>query len=75
MKAITLLFLGVINSKQIVFNSEVQDALENLDDEMETEVEEQNGLPYTNRSIKDAYFLQLNSQSLSGTNNSILLEA
>ena len=33
------------------------------------------GLPYTNREVKDAYFLQTDSSISSGTNNKILIDA
>jgi len=78
MKAITLLLLGVISAhkiNKIELNGEVEDALINFEDGMEEEIDENAGLPYSNRAIKDAYFLQTDSEISSGTNNRILLEA
>ena len=72
MKYITLLLLGVIQAR---FNSETEDALLDFDEGTENDIDEQNGLPYTNKAIKDAYLLQVDQTMTSGVNNSILLEA
>ena len=44
-------------------------------EEDEDEADEHNGLPYTNKSIHDAYLLQLDETTQNGTNNAILIEA
>ena len=74
MKYTILLLLGMINAR-MVLNSETEEALVDMEDGVEDDVEESNGLPYSSKSVKDAYLLQLDSLNTSGTNNSILIDA
>ena len=73
MKYTILLLLGLAQAR-IHFNPETEDALMNFEED-EDEADEHNGLPYTNKSIHDAYLLQLDETTQNGTNNAILIEA